>query len=68
MAVTVRLRSDGTIDAGTPTSLFTEGAGEVLRGPSDGQRFLSVVALDDKATPPITVIVNWAGLSRGRDR
>jgi Tol biopolymer transport system component len=35
MAVTVRVRSDGTIDAGAPPPLFTEGSGEVLRGTTD---------------------------------
>jgi len=31
---------------------------------TDGQRFLFAMTLNDASTPPITVIVNWAGLEK----
>ena len=49
---------DTAIDVGTPAALFT------LPGPlvaADGERFLVLTALEEVPTPPITVIVNWAG-------
>jgi serine/threonine protein kinase len=65
MAVTLSVNANGTIEAGAPTSLFTIGAGDILPGLTDGRRFLGVTPLDDEATPPITVIVNWSGFNRG---
>ena len=64
MAVTLGVSATGTIAASAPAPLFTLGSGTILRGLSDGQRFLCINALEDVATLPITVIVNWSGFKR----
>ncbi|HET9387030.1 MAG TPA: protein kinase [Gemmatimonadales bacterium] len=67
MAVPVRLSSDGTIDRGTPDSLFfTRIAGGPVQANDphqyavsrDGQRFL-ISTVTEVDNSPITVILNW---------
>jgi predicted Ser/Thr protein kinase len=69
MAVPIRVPpSGGTIEPGTPVSLFPTriSGGAVPRGKHqyavspDGQRFLMLVAVEEPASP-ITVILNWKG-------
>ena len=70
MAIPVRLGADGrTIDPGMPVPLFaTHIAGGAVTQRSDrqqymvspdGQRFLIATVLEEAATSPITVILNW---------
>jgi hypothetical protein len=47
--------------AATPTPLFALRQGNSLAAVPDGQRFVIAAALDNAVTPPITVIMNWAG-------
>jgi Tol biopolymer transport system component len=50
-----------TIDAGLPVALFGMRAGSSYDVSSDGQRFLIDMPLEDASTPPITIVLNWAG-------
>jgi hypothetical protein len=67
MAVPIQLASNAqTLDAGTPTPLFTTRVGGAVSAPfkqqydvsPDGQRFL-MNTVTDEAAAPITVILNW---------
>jgi dipeptidyl aminopeptidase/acylaminoacyl peptidase len=67
MAVPIRRAPNaGTVEAGSPTPLFTPRVGGALSFPfrqnydvaSDGQRFLMNMVTDEAAAP-ITVILNW---------
>ena len=59
MAVSVRINGS-IIEAGTPVALFTRRGSQYTASP-DGQRFLSNTPLEEASTPPITVVLNWAG-------
>jgi hypothetical protein len=70
MAAPVNSSSDGkSLDIGTPAALFPVRIGlssefgstfkQQYAVSSDGQRFLVNLALDDAATSPITMILNW---------
>ena len=62
MAVPVTLQANGpTVEAGAPVALFAMRAGSQFAASPDGQRFLINTALEDASTPPITVVLNWAG-------
>jgi eukaryotic-like serine/threonine-protein kinase len=62
MAVPITLSADGrSVDAGRPVALFTMRQGSQYAAPPDGQRFLINTPLENTATPPITVVLNWAG-------
>jgi Tol biopolymer transport system component len=55
--ITVEVRPGG--EFGAPKELFQiKGAGDYAVAP-DGQRFLLDVALEDSATAPATVVLNW---------
>jgi Tol biopolymer transport system component len=71
MTVAVRFSSDGkTIEPASPVPLFRAHVGSTLDGGSgveyivsaDGQRFL-MNTLTEEAAAPITLILNWAGIS-----
>jgi len=62
IAVSIKLSSNGALELGIPAPLFKAKGSVVVR--TDGQRFLFAMTLDDVSTPPITVIVNWAGLEK----
>ena len=49
---------DRAIEVGTPAALFKV-AGPLIA--AERERFLVLTALEDVPTPPITVILNWAG-------
>ena len=71
----VAIKGDAAIEVGTAVPLFEA---RMLNGPingvgfraqydvtRDGQRFLINVPLEDTASSPITVVVNWtAGLKK----
>jgi len=60
MASRVTFAANGTIvEAGTPVALFTMRPGSQYAAAPDGQRFLINMPLEDAATPPITVVMNW---------
>ena len=60
MTVPVMLPVNGsTVEAGTPVALFAMRPGSEFAATPDGQRFLINTLLEDAATPPITVILNW---------
>ena len=60
MAVPITLSADGrTVDAGRPVALFATRSGSQYAAASDGQRFLITTSLENAATPPITVVLNW---------
>jgi Tol biopolymer transport system component len=62
MAVPITLSADGrSVDAGRAVALFATRPGSQYAAASDGQRFLINPPLDDAATPPITIVLNWAG-------
>ena len=71
MATPVRLSPDAhSLEVGTPAVLFPvriAGAGvlgtakQQYAVSSDGQRFLVNLDIDEGATPPITLILNWKG-------
>ena len=63
MAVPVSIRAD-SVDTGTPVALFSLRPGATFNMTRDGQRFLVNTSLDDNASPPITVVLNWKGSSR----
>jgi Tol biopolymer transport system component len=62
MAVSVGASGNGTLDFGLPQSLFKVKGNIVPE--TDGQRFLWLLPIGDVGRPPITVIVNWAGLQK----
>ena len=62
LAVSVRTSASGAFEVGIPAPLFTAKGVALVR--TDGQRFLFAMTLDDVSTPPITVIMNWAGLEK----
>jgi hypothetical protein len=49
---------DTAIDLGTPAALFTLPGVPIAAA---HHRFLVLASLDDVSTPPISVMVNWAG-------
>jgi serine/threonine-protein kinase len=58
MAVPVNGAAKGTLEIGMPQSLFkTRG---IVVQETDGRRVLVLAPLGEVATPPVTVIVNWA--------
>ena len=67
MAVPIRVASDGTsIDPGTPIPLFKTRVGILVNltaaayvVSADGQRFLMNTVVQDPASTPLRVIVNW---------
>lgn len=62
MAVPIVLPPDGRgIETGTPVGLFAIGPNAAFFASPDGQRFLVNTLLDGETTPPITVLLNWAG-------
>jgi Tol biopolymer transport system component len=62
MAVPVMLQVNGSsVEAGAPVALFTTRPASEFAASPDGQRFLINTPLEDAATPPITVVLNWAG-------
>jgi eukaryotic-like serine/threonine-protein kinase len=62
MAVPVQVKDAGAkIEVGKPQALFTMRPQSFYAVSSDGQRFLLNTPLADTPTPPITLILNWAG-------
>ncbi|HMD96540.1 MAG TPA: protein kinase [Terriglobia bacterium] len=59
MAVSVNGAAKATLEVGMPQSLFK--ARGIVVPETDGQRFLALTPLGEVTTPPVTVIVNWAG-------
>jgi len=57
--VPVHGAAKGTLEIGMPQLLFK--ARGIVVPETDGQRFLVLTPLGEVTTPPITVIVNWAG-------
>ena len=53
------VRSNGTLDVGTPVALFTMRPGAAVVASPDGQRFLLNTPLEDAVTTPLTVVLNW---------
>jgi hypothetical protein len=62
--MSVEIKSDTTLEAGVPKSLFETtiaGLGPSLYDVSaDGQRFLIVTPVEAQAALPLTLVVNWA--------
>jgi len=58
MAVSISGSASGALDIGMPQMLFKVRGTAVPT--SDGQRFLVLTPVGEVATPPVTVIVNWA--------
>jgi hypothetical protein len=62
MAVPITLAFNGaTVERGTPVALFSTRPGSTFEPSPDGQRFLVNAVIEDPPTPPIVVILNWAG-------
>ena len=67
MAVDVNTTA-ATLEAGIPKPLFQTQLDSTYRGRNfyvvspDGQRFLLLEPVNDAASPPITVVVNWPAL------
>jgi Tol biopolymer transport system component len=59
MAVPVTLRSNGTVESGTPTALFHMRPRSEFEASQDG-RFLVRAPTEDASSTPITVVLNWA--------
>jgi len=59
MAVPVKGAAKAAFEIGMPQSLFK--ARGIVVPQTDGQRFLVLAPLGEVTTPPVTVIVNWAG-------
>lgn len=67
MAVPVIVSNDGQrIEAGPPAGLFTLGLDDAYSPSPDGQRFLVNTERDNRTTPPITILLNWAGTRTAR--
>lgn len=65
MAVPIALSTNGLdVEAGAPVALFTIQPNAAYEASPDGQRFLVNTPLGDDATPPITILLNWAGARR----
>ena len=62
MAVPISIHAD-SVSAGTPVALFALRPGATFNVTRDGKRFLVNTSLDDDASPPITVVLNWKGSS-----
>ena len=62
LAALVKSSASGAFEVGIPAPLFKAKGIAVVR--TDGQRFLFSMTLNDVSTPPITVIMNWAGLEK----
>jgi hypothetical protein len=63
MSVAVRLQAPATIDPGTPEPLFSLRPNATFVATRDG-RLLVNTPLEEIPTPPITVLLNWAGKRR----
>jgi len=62
IAVSIKLSANDGLGLGIPAPLFKAKGSAVVQ--TDGQRFLFAMTLNDASTPPITVIMNWAGLEK----
>jgi len=59
MAVRVARQTDGVAPRGTAVALFTLQPNSSWDASPDGQRFLVNTSVENAATPPITVVLNW---------
>ena len=60
--MSVEIRTDGTLESGVPTTLFSVVGSTGFAATRDGNRFL-VTMSDPSVDPwPITIVVNWAAL------
>ena len=62
IAVSIKPSAMGGLELGIPAPLFKANGSAVVQ--TDGQRFLFAIIRNDVSTPPIKVIVNWAGLEK----
>jgi hypothetical protein len=63
IAVSIKLSASGGLELGIPAPLFKAKGSAVVQ--TDGQRFLFAITQNDVSTPPVKVIVNWAGENKG---
>jgi hypothetical protein len=61
MAVSLTLPAvgNGVVQHDPPRALFALAPGSTFEPAADGLRFLVNAVLDEAATPPIAVILNW---------
>ena len=62
IAVSIKPSASGGLELGIPAPLFKANGSAVVQ--TDGHRFLFAITQNDVSTPPIKVIVNWAGLKK----
>src|SRR5262249_7618513 len=63
MAVPVTLRANGQVESGAPVALFQLRPRSEYEASRDGRRFLIHAPTEDASSSPITVVLNWAGLT-----
>ena len=60
--VNVTAQENGArVEVGVPETLFTARRGSRFDVSPDGERFLFNTFVQDVPTPPITIVLNWAG-------
>jgi Tol biopolymer transport system component len=62
IAVSIKRSASSGLELGIPAPLFKAKGSAVVQ--TDGRRFLFAITQNDGSTPPIKVIVNWAGLAK----